>query len=180
MRISLTGILKTGVKRIKYVFMNNIRKKSELDSKLQILKNTFGDTQYNGNIYELKKLFKDNFNTDIVKIGDELIFDFSTIFNMTTNYRKKFNNDPIQPITVTYLRADIIFYTYDKHPEFGENYIMWDADWTKYLYPVKITQSILWKNKEYLKEKNPNEYYLQVNLFDINSKFTKYIKDIVW
>ena len=156
-----------------------MKTKEELDYKLQELKDAFGDHALtNGSIGDLRKWFKNYFNTSIVKVGDKLTFDFSGLFRMAPAIKKKFNDDPIQPITVTYLRADIIFYTYDKHPELGEVYIMWDADWTKYLYPQEIKQSELWKNKEYLFHKNPDEYYLQVNLFDIDSKYVNYIKNI--
>ena len=161
------------------MYWNDMKTKAELDNKLQELKNMFGENALsNGSIADLRKWFKNYFNKDIVKVRDKLTFDFSGLFKMVPETKKKFNDDPIQPITVTYLRADIIFYTYDKHPEFGELYIMWDVDWTKYLYPQEIKQSELWKNKEYLFHKNPDEYYLQVNLFDIDSKYVNYIKDI--
>ena len=161
------------------MYWNDMKTKAELDNKLQELKNMFGENALsNGSIADLRKWFKNYFNKDIVKVGDKLTFDFSGLFKMVPETKKKFNDDPIQPITVTYLRADIIFYTYDKHPELGEVYIMWDADWTKYLYPNEIKQSELWKNKEYLFHENPDEYYLQVNLFDIDSKYVNYIKNI--
>ena len=97
---------------------------------------------------------------------------------MSPKIKKQFNNDPIQPITITYKRLDIIFFTYDKHPELGENYTTWGADWMKWLYPTEVKQSVLWANKTYLKEKNPNEYYIQVNSYDLKNKYGKLIKDI--
>ena len=156
-----------------------MKTKAELDNKLQELRKSFGEHAVtNGSIDDLRKWFKKYFNTGIVKVGDKLTYDFSTLFRMVPASQKKLKGDPIQPITVTYLRADIIFYTYDKHPEFGELYMMWDSDYAKYLYPQEIKQSELWKNKEYLFHENPDEYYLQVNLFDIDSKYVNYIKDI--
>lgn len=154
------------------------KSKVELDNKLNELRKVFKEPTINSNIADLRDWFKDNFNTDIIKVGSKLTYDFTTLFNITSEYRSKFNGDPIQPITVTYLRCDIIFFIYDKHPEFGENYTMWDADWMRWLYPVEIKQSILWKNKEYLRKKDPNEYYLQINLINIDSKLCNYIRDI--
>jgi len=159
--------------------MKKIKSKAELDKQLEMLTRTFSDNILSkGNIADLREWFKDNFNEDIVQVGDKLTFDFHALFNIVPAIRKKFKNKPIQPITVTYKRSDIIFYTYDNLPELGEEYIMWSSDWTKWLYPNKIKQSVLWKHKESLKEKNPNEYYLQVNLFNIDNKYVNYIKDI--
>lgn len=159
--------------------MKKIKSKAELDKQLEMLTQAFPDNILSkGNIADLREWFKENFNEDIVQVGDKLTFDFHSLFNIVPNIRKKFKNKPIQPITVTYKRADIIFYTYDNLPELGEEYIIWDSDWTKWLYPNEIKQSVLWKHKESLKEKNPNEYYLQVNLFNIDNKFVNYIKDI--
>lgn len=159
--------------------MKKVKSKSELDNKLKELKKAFeGPATINGSIGDLKKWFKDKFNEDIVQIGDKLIYDLNALFYMSPMIHKEFNDDPIQPITITYKRLDIIFFTYDKHPEWGEKYTMYDSDWSKWLYPKEIKQSILWKHKEYLREKDPNEYYLQVNLFDINSDLVNYIKDI--
>lgn len=156
-----------------------ISSKSELDKKLNELRKMFGENSLSeGSIADLKKKFKDNFNKDIIKIGYKLTYDFNTLFNNVPSLKKNFNGDPIQPITVTYLRCDIIFFIYDNHPELGENYITFDDSWMKWLYPNEIKQSELWKHKEYLLFDNPNEYYLQVNLFDIKSTFVKYIKDI--
>lgn len=159
--------------------MKKIKSKAELDKKLEMFTRIFSDNILSkGNIADLREWFKENFNEDIVQVGDKLTFDFHALFNIVPDIRKKFKNKPIQPITVTYKRADIIFYTYDNLPELGEEYIMWSSDWTRWLYPNEIKQSVLWKHKESLKEKNPNEYYLQVNLFNIDDKFVNYIKDI--
>lgn len=152
--------------------------KEQLDAQIEELRNTFGNLLFASNMRDLQKLFKDKFNRGIVQIGDHLVFDFKSLFGISPKIRKQFKNDPIQSITVTYLRLDIIFFVYDKHPEMGEQYIMWDADWMKWLYPIEIKQSILFANKAYLKEKNPNEYYIQVNSFDFNNKYTTLIKDI--
>ena len=43
---------------------------------------------------------------------------------------------------------------------------------------AKVKQSVLWAKKSSLKEKDPNEYYIQVNSFDFNNKYTTLIKDI--
>ncbi len=155
-----------------------MKTKAQLDKQIEELRNAFGNLLYASNIEELQKFFKNYFNKDIIQVGDHLIYDFTTLFNMSPKVRKQFNNDPIQSITVTYKRLDLIFFTYDKHPDLGENYITWDSDWMKYLYPIEVKQSVLWANKAYLKEKNPDEYYIQVNSFDLNNKYGKLIKDI--
>jgi hypothetical protein len=156
-----------------------MKTKAELDLQIDNLRKYFNcNVLTDGNIADLQKWFKNKFNRKIINVGDKLVFDFHVLFNMNADYREQFKNDYIQPITVTYLRLDVIFFTYDKHPEFGEKYTVWDADWMKWLYPTEIKQSVLWKHKKYLRKKDPNEYYIEVNLFDIDSKFVKYIKDI--
>ena len=152
--------------------------KAQLDAQIEGLKNTFGNLLYASNMKDLQKFFKDKFNRNIVQVGDKLVFDFHSLFGVSPKTRKQFKDDPIQPITVTYKRLDIIFFTYDKRPDLGENYIMWDADWMKWLYPYEVKQSVLFANKAYLKDKNPNEYYIQVNSFEFDNKYTTLIKDI--
>lgn len=158
--------------------MKKLKTREQLDNQIKLLQDTFGDLLFASNLEDLQKFFKDNFNRDIVQIGDKLIFDFNSLFRMSSKISKEFKNDPIQPITVTYRRLDIIFFTYDKHPEFGEKYITWDADWMKHLYPVEVRQSVLWDKKSSLRERDQNEYYIQVNSFDFKNKYTKLIKDI--
>ena len=155
-----------------------MKTKEQLNKQIENIKNNFGDLLFASNIAELQKFFKNYFNRDIIQVGDKLVYDLSVLFDMSQKIRDKFNNDPIQPITVTYKRLDIIFFTYDKRPDLGENYTTWDADWMKWLYPTEVKQSVLWANKTYLKEKNPNEYYIQVNSFDLKNKYGKLIKDI--
>ena len=157
----------------------NIENKEILNNKLSDLRKIFGEfTTSNASIGNLKKYFKDYFNDEIIQIGGQFILDFTVLFNIDNKFKKKFNNEPIQPITITYKRCDVVFFTYDKYPEFDETYLTLDSQWTNWLYPVELKQSVLFAKKEYLKQKNPEEYYLQVNLFDINSNITKYIKDI--
>ena len=153
--------------------------KNELDEQLKILKEKFStNIMTDGTIYDLRKYFKDKFNENIVQVGDKLTFNFHSLCYTSPKWKKKFKNDPIQPITVTYKRADIIFYTYDKHPEFGEEYIMWESDLAKWLYPTELKLSVLFDKKSYLKEKDPEEWYIETNLFSINDKYTKLINDI--
>ena len=55
-----------------------MKTKAELDNKLQELKDAFGEHALtNGSIGDLRKWFKNYFNTGIVKVGDKLTFDFS-------------------------------------------------------------------------------------------------------
>lgn len=155
-----------------------MKTKEQLNKQIETIKNIFGDLLFASNIAELQKFFKNYFNRDIIQVGDKLVYELNALFSMSPEIKKKFKNDPIQPITVTYKRLDIIFFTYDKRPDLGENYTMWDSDSMKWLYPTEIKQSVLWANKTYLKEKNPDEYYIQVNSFDLKNKYGKLIKDI--
>lgn len=154
------------------------RSRIELDEQVRIIKESLPNYTIDPNIKELLKFFKKNFNEDIVQIGDKLIYDFNTLFTMSPSIKKKFKNDPIQPITITYKRADILFYTYDKLPELGEVYTMYDSDWSKYLYPIELKLSVLFEKKLYLKEKDPEEWYVETNAFSIKNKYTKLINDI--
>ena len=149
---------------------------SERDNQVKIIKEMVGirDT----NLKEIQSLFKDKFNPDIVKIGQHAIYDLKAVFYSSPSTKKRFKNDPIQPITITYIRQDVIFFTWDKHPEFGEEYTMYSTNWSKFLYLDSIKLSELWKNKEYLKEKDYDEWYIQTNSIEFDTKYTKIINDI--
>ena len=123
--------------------MKKIKTRQQLDNQIENLKQAFGDLLFASNIQDIRKFFKDSFNEEIIKVGDKLVFDLTPIFNISPKIKKEYKNDPIQPITITYKRLDIIFFTYDKLPEKGEQYIMWDADWMKFLYPTVVKQSVL-------------------------------------
>ena len=55
---------------------------------------------------------------------------------------------------------------------------MYDADWSKWLYLNEIKLSELWKNKEYLKEKDYDEWYIETKSMEFKSEHTKIIDDI--
>ena len=155
-----------------------MKTRSELDSKVKELKEHFGnDICLNGNVYDLEKFFDRKFNYKIIKRGTRGVFDFTKLMKSVPEISRMFNDDPIQPFTVTYVRQDIIFYKLDKNPK-EEKYIQFGAAWTHVMYLNEIKQSELFKKKEYLKKKDPEEWYIQVNLFDIKNKYTTYIRDI--
>lgn len=155
-----------------------MKTKEELDSKIKEIKDFFGDvTDLNGSISDLRKFFRKYFNNKIIHKGSHGVFDFTSLMSFSKELYKMFNGDPIQPFTVTYIRCDIVFYKYDKAPK-EEHYIEMDAPWMNVMYLDEIKQSELFKKKEFLKKKNPDEWYIQVKLFDIKNKYTKYIKDI--
>ena len=149
---------------------------TERDNQVKTIKEVIG--KIDPNLKELQKFFKDKFNMNIVKIGDHATYDLKSIFSISPKVKRRFKNDPIQPITITYIRQDIIFFTWDKHPEFGEEYTMYSADWSKCLYLNEIKLSELWKNKEYLKENDYDEWYIQTNSVEFDTKYTKIINDI--
>ena len=148
----------------------------ERDNKIKEIKKYVADVD--PNLKELQKFFKDKFNMNIVKIGDQATYDFNALFYISPKVAKRFKNDPIQPITITYIRQDVIFFTWDKHPEFGEEYTMYDSDWSKWLYLNEIKLSELWKNKEYLIEKDYDEWYIETKSMEFKSEHTKIINDI--
>ena len=152
------------------------KSKEELDKKVKDIQEFFGEQP--ADLMSLQKFFKDKFNPDIIKVGSKAIYDLHFLFNISSEIRKKFKKDPIQPITVTYIRSGVIFFTYDKHPEYPEEWTLYDADASKWLYLSEIKLSELWKNKEFLKEKDFNEWYIQVHSFKVDEKFTKLINDI--
>ena len=55
---------------------------------------------------------------------------------------------------------------------------MYSADWSKYLYLKEIKLSELWKNKEYLTEKDYDEWYIQTKSAEFDTKYTNIIDDI--
>ena len=148
----------------------------ERDNQVKVIKDVVG--KIDPNVKELQKFFKNNFNQGIIKIGDHAIYDLNTIFYTSAQIKKKFKDDPIQPITITYIRLDVIFFTWDNHPEFAEEYTMYRAAWSKYLYLKEIKLSELWKNKEYLNEKDYDEWYIQTKSAEFDTKYTNIIDDI--
>lgn len=155
-----------------------MKTKEELDNKIKEIKEFFKNaSNLNGNIKDLEDFFKSKFNYKIIKKGSRGVFDFTKLMKLSPELSRMFNNDPIQPFTVTYIRKDIIFYKLDKDPK-EEKYIQFGSAWTHVMYLNEIKQSELFKKKEYLRKKNPDEWYIQVNLLSIDSKYTKYIKDI--
>ena len=84
--------------------------KAQLDAQIEGLRNAFGNLLFASNMEDLQKFFKDKFNREIIQVGDKLVYDLNSLFAMSPKMREQFNNDPIQPITVTYKRLDIIFY----------------------------------------------------------------------
>lgn len=155
--------------------------KEELNKKLEELRSCFGALTVKPTLGDLMAFFKESFNKDIVKVGDRLIFDFTQLFFMAGNkgeLYKRFKGKPIQPITVTYIRGSVIFYTYDSEKDGKEEYIDYNSNCNKYLYLTSIKQSELFKNKLFLKEKDFDEFYLQVNFLEINDERCKYIRDL--
>jgi len=155
--------------------------KEELDKKLEELRSCFGALTVKPTLGDLMAFFKESFNRDIVKVGDRLIFDFTQLFFMAGNkceLYKRFKGEPIQSITVTYIRCSVIFYTYDSEKDGKEEYMDYNSNWNKYLFLTIVRQSELFKNKMFLKEKDFDEWYLQTNFLEINDEHCKYIRDL--
>jgi len=144
--------------------------KEELDKKLAEIHEAIGgkatvDVSYG----DLEKFFKKSFNDEMFAVGRKVIIDLSMQMKWASNkawWRKRFKNNPYQPVTITYRRLDLIFYTYDNFPEYEEEYISTNGDNTNKFYIADVKVSEIFKGKEYLKETKPNEWYLQTHLVD--------------
>lgn len=151
----------------------NMKTEQELNEKIKDLKESF-DPILKPSMNDMQKWFKKEYN-DIFYEGRKCLINLRTFFNGPNGslWRKRFNNEPIQPVTITYRRCDLVFFTYDKYPTYKEEYFIHDGNstWTRNFYPREIKASELFKNKMYLLKENPNELYLQVNVLTIGDLY---------
>ena len=63
--------------------MKNRKTRLQLNNQIENLKQTFGDLLFASNIKDIRKFFKDNFNEEIIQVGDKLVFDLTAIFNIS-------------------------------------------------------------------------------------------------
>lgn len=153
-----------------------MKSKEELDNQVENLKKYFGNARYlNLNIAEIKNNFKEYFNEDILKLRTKWFIDLSIFFKSAdgNKWRKRFNNERFQPITITYKRCDLIFFTWDNYLEYGEDYFVISTknNWCKNIYPYEIKKSELFKLKfDHLREIGElEELYIQMRIIDFNN-----------
>jgi hypothetical protein len=104
-------------------------------------------------------------------------------YDKTRNWKKLFDNEPWQPIIITYKRQDVIFFKWMNYPSYAEEYFMEDSTsvWTKNVYASVIKYSDIFKKKiQRLKKKKPSELEVQMGILTINdmNEQIEVIKDV--
>lgn len=148
---------------------------TNLKRKYKDLLNFFGGKhKIKPSISELRNYFKDRY-VDTILEGRKCVINLTTLRKTSTEWKKKFKED-WQVITITYRRLDIVFFTWDNYPEYGEEYLIVSdgSVWTRYVYPQYICLSeIFGKKIETLKNNNINELRLQVSLVEFDNLSNK-------
>lgn len=127
-----------------------------------------GKHEITPSIWQLMDFFKSAY-TDIILEGRKCIVDLSRFKKNSNEYRERFKED-WQPITITYRRQDIVFFTWDNYPQYGEEYFIIDELnlMTRNTYPQHILLSELYSKKiEWLKD-NERELKLQVSMVEFD------------
>lgn len=161
-----------------------MKTEQELNEKISQLKESFNPV-LKPSMNSMQEWFKDKYN-DIFYENRKCLINLKTFFNGPngSSWKKRFDNNPIQPVTVTYRRCDLVFFTYDNYPKYKEEYFVHDgnSNWSKNFYPREIKASEMFKNKMYLIEDNPDELYLQANVISIDdlNGIIKYENDLTY
>ena len=149
----------------------------ELDNKVAELTKHFGKSAYlEGNMKSIMNFFNDKYNTKIFSKGKLCWINLDFFFNNSEDkkvWRKRFDNNPIQPIKITYKRKDVIFFKWLNYPKYEEEWFVEDNGslniWPKIIYPQEIKYSELFKNKiNFLKKKDPEELYIQIKVLKVD------------
>ncbi len=152
--------------------------KEELDNKVKELSDHFKNgRKISPNIKEIMNFFKDKYNTKIFSKGRLCWIDLDFFFNNSENkkeWRKRFDNNSIQPIKITYKRKDVIFFKWLNYPKYEEEWFVEDKSslniWPKIIYPQEIRYSeLFYKKIKTLKKKDPDELYIQVNVLELDN-----------
>ena len=109
------------------------------------------------------------------------MLDIDKMKRVNSWYAKSFDN-PLEPVTITYKRQDVVFYKFDNYPQYGEHYII-ESDngaFNRNLYIKELRLSEAFKNKiKKLKDTNLNELMLQVSIVEFNTHgITEVINDL--
>lgn len=135
----------------------------------QLLEFFGGKHEIEPSIRELMFFFKSNY-VDIVQPGRKCLVNLRRLKKYSEEDRERFKDD-WQPITVTYRRLNIVFFTWDNYPQYGEEYFVIDENnfMTRYTYPQHIILSELYSKKiEGLKD-NERELKLQVSMVEFDN-----------
>lgn len=147
--------------------------KEELKEKAEGLRKAFGGNHIivpsiSGLMDGLRKDY-----VDLFKKGTKCVVDMQFFKKYASNkdeLKKKFEDD-WQPITITYRRQDVMFFTWDNYPNYKEEYmIVGSSDaWNKktYLREIKLSE-IFSKKIKRLVDKNFNELVLQMSLVEFD------------
>ena len=146
----------------------------DIQKQIQNIKNAFGNACIiNPSMEELHKWFKKDYVSPFKKdIRCYLDLRFFFKFDKTRDWKKLFDNNPWQPIIITYKRQDVIFFKWENYPKYKEEYFMEEAAnsiWCNNIYPSIIKYSDIFKKKiQHLKNKNPRELAVQMGILEIN------------
>ena len=156
----------------------------EVKQQIQNLKKTFGDALIiEPTMDELQKWFKKDYVSPFkkgIKCYIDLRFFFK--FDKTRQWKKLFDNNPWQPIMITYKRQDVIFFKWENYPKYPEEYFMEETTnsvWCKSIYPAVIKYSDIFKKKIQRLKNNQRELAVQIGILtikDMNGKI-EIIKD---
>ena len=144
----------------------------EIKQQIQNLKETFGDALIiEPTMDELQKWFKKDYVSPFKKgIKCYLDLRFFFKFDKTRQWKKLFDNNPWQPIIITYKRQDVIFFKWENYPKYPEEYFMEDSTnsvWCKNIYPAVIKYSDIFKKKIQRLKNNQRELTVQMGILTI-------------
>ena len=157
----------------------------DIQKQIQGLKETFGSALIiEPTMDELQKWFKKDYVSPFKK-GIKYYLDLRLFFKFdkTRQWKKLFDNNHWQPITITYKRQDVIFFKWDNYPKYPEEYFMEElanSVWRKSIYPAVIKYSDIFKKKMQRLKNNQRELAVQIGILtikDMNGQI-EIIKDI--
>ena len=146
----------------------------EAKQQIQKLKEIFGNAcVLEPNMESLQKWFKKDYVSPFKKgMKCYLGLRFFFKYDKTRNWKELFDNNPWQPIMITYKRQDVIFFKWIDYPKYQEEYFMEDvvnSVWCKNIYPSVIKYSDIFKKKiRRLQKSKPNELEIQIGILTIN------------
>jgi len=146
--------------------------KEEIKNQIESIRKAFDNFKLKPSMSNLIDYFGKDY-TDVFKKGTKAYIDLDMFFeyDKTRNWKKLFDNNPWQPITITYRRLDIIFFTWDNYPKYKEEYFMEGTNtaWSKIVYPKEIKYSDLFAKKiKKLLKKDPDELEIQMGVLEID------------
>ena len=146
----------------------------EVKQQIQNIKQAFGSAcEIKPHMTELQKWFKKDYVSPFKK-GVKCYMDLRLFFNRdkTRNWKELFDNNPWQPIMITYKRQDVIFFKWENYPKYPEEYFMENSTnsaWCSNIYPSVIKYSEIFKKKiKRLKDTKPTELAVQMGILTID------------